>query len=160
MRSVSHSAVTQIRTSTRVASADHFTTQVGGGGGADLSVVAHHDAERAGAAADGLASNWRISYEKHAAAGEDEGEAMANASRALIEHSAARTAETETAEAFNEETQRQADFARRSGIDVVLVWSAYLDDRTCDECADMDGVRDPDEPPPLHCRCRCLLCPE
>jgi hypothetical protein len=74
-----------------------------------------------------------------------------------------RIAATETADAFNDERRRLYDDLAESPLapEMVKVWSAVLDRKTCAFCFDKDGqVRRLDESfgvtPPVHPYCRCI----
>ena len=72
---------------------------------------------------------------------------------------AKRLVNTEVARAVN---AGQMDIYRESGVVGKVMWTATLEDNTCDYCADMDGkIFDLDKAPnPLaHPMCRCCLVP-
>lgn len=128
-----------------------------------LAPVIHDmgDMDRAFAmrAADGLAVQWD---RRLAAAYADDlrgPKAYRTAAKALSP-SLDRTAVTETARAWNDETIRQNDYLFARGLQVEETWCALLD--ACPICEDRDGERviRPNEfehPPPAHPRCRCFL---
>ena len=74
-------------------------------------------------------------------------------------YQAKRLVNTEVARAVN---AGQMDIYRESGVVGKVMWTATLEDNTCDYCADMDGkIFDLDKAPnPLaHPLCRCTLVP-
>ena len=74
-------------------------------------------------------------------------------------YQAKRLVHTEVARAVN---AGQMDIYRESGVVGKVMWTATLEDNTCDYCADMDGkIFDLDKAPnPLaHPLCRCTLVP-
>lgn len=158
---VARGAVTTIRAAARSASAEQFTAHTGAVAGAEDEAAAALDVERAEAAATGLAESWRGSYETAI----DDGAEMAAAHESsmvdLVTTYADRTASTEAAHAYNEETVRQAAMAAEHGVGIVLVWSSMLDKGTCDHCASMHGneIEPGDEVPPVHPNCLCTLVP-
>lgn len=123
--------------------------------------VAALDAHRAGVAAGSLARQWHAHRDEALADGADPAAAVRDAAKAL-KPAIDRTAETETVHAFNDEIARLNDRAYADGVEVVEVWNAMLDDRTCPVCDDLDGQERarPDvfvDRPPIHPRCRCIL---
>lgn len=70
---------------------------------------------------------------------------------------------TETGHMVNTEVVRIVDAANGAQGEVedewIMVWSAILDERTCEKCEALHGLVVRDEAPPLHPRCRCMLIP-
>jgi hypothetical protein len=123
------------------------------------------DVARARAAANALANQWAAL----ALAAIVTVQGAADVARAVgrtydtMTGRASRTAATETVSAVNDELRRAAtDLERETGRQLMRVWSAFLDNRVCPECAIRHGKMVPngiafDGEPPLHPLCRCII---
>lgn len=117
--------------------------------------VAAVDEAHAARAASGIARKWGAKLEKarlvedtEADAGEAAGEGMTGYVEGV--------ATTEALHAWNDEVRLQNGRAADLGYTMAEIWCADLDDRTCEECADMDGTVSYDgmaDYPPLHVNC-------
>jgi len=69
--------------------------------------------------------------------------------------------ENNTATFLENKAKQRMDNYKKHGV-AEVEWLAALDERTCDECDDLNGKKFPiDEVPncPLHPTCRCVLLP-
>lgn len=148
---------------------------------ADLVLGGHHarfgeDDTHATSAAEALAAAWQsmsVHIILRALRREDDVAAELSKTRQAIESRGIRTAVTETARAYNDEHEAavtetaagDATFAAAlEAAQVVRVWDAILDMRTCAVCRDMHGEIAPVggsfrggwEPGLTHPLCRCI----
>ncbi len=156
-------AITEVRRAARVASRRTVEDAFAAGALSPLDGREEHDAAAAHGAAASLASAWNRSASAMALGDEPADDALRMAGR-VLDRRLERTAATETASAFNDERRRAyRDIARSPLADeVVRVWSAVLDRKTCAFCFDKDGqVRGIHESfgavPPVHPNCRCII---
>ncbi len=156
-------AVAEVRRAARIASRRTVEDAFAAGPITPLDGREEHDTAAAHSAAASLASAWSRSATAMAVGDEPADDALRIAGRAL-ERRLERTAATETASAFNAERRHvYRDIARSPLADeVVRVWSAVLDRKTCSYCFGKDGqVRGMHESfgavPPVHPNCRCII---
>jgi hypothetical protein len=128
-----------------------------------LSGRGEHDDVAAHAAASSWSAAWATAATALVLADEDPSRAPLAAARARA-GSLERIAATETASAFNDERRRiYTDFAKSSlAPELLKVWNAMLDRRTCAFCFGKDGqvraLRESfGETPPVHPNCRCVV---
>jgi hypothetical protein len=128
-----------------------------------LSGRGEHDDVAAHAAASSWSAAWATAATALVLAADDPSRAPLTAARART-GSLERIAATETAGAFNDERRRiYADLGKSSlAPELVKVWNAVLDRRTCAFCFGKDGqVRAVHESfgetPPVHPYCRCVI---
>lgn len=127
------------------------------------------DVAHAESASQSLAAAWQASAVAAAARQPDAQNPYRaiDRTRVVVRYRVDRTAATEIASAYNDEHSRALrDAAERdpellSALDageVVRIWSAYLDRRTCAECAARDGTElsRSEIGPPAHPLCRCV----
>jgi len=135
----------------------------------DLGATPAHDIDdghRAHVAALGLAALWAARSMRSLTTAEHADLSLPTALSRIpkgMNGAVARTASTETAQAFN--AARIDVLTRLDVADTWMVWSAVLDGRVCPECAALDGMSVrvpksfPSGPPPLHPQCRCVVVP-
>lgn len=128
-----------------------------------LSGRDEHDAAAAHAAASSWSAAWATAATALVLAEEDAGRTPLVAVRARV-GSLERIAATETASAFNDERRRAYHDLAKSSIapELVKVWCALLDRKTCAFCFGKDGqIKGVGESfgatPPVHPNCRCIL---
>ncbi len=147
---------------------------VSGETGSPALIAASHlarfesDGVEAQMAAESLAGQWRALASRAVLQAQRLGEDVAravSATRRPLERRIARTAETESTRAYNDEhAERLRDLVARGDLDpdrVLREWSALLD--ACEDCWPHDGERvgvsdsfsGGDEPGDVHPRCRC-----
>ena len=159
------------RQAARAAASTRLGAELGAAGvalaamGPTHAARAHEDDALAESAAASLAAQWRTilmaSVLRAARKDEDAATALRKAAPAM-DCRVERTAATEIAYAYNDEHARALEEAQQrepglfAGIQIVRVWSAVLDRRTCIECADRDGRVVEGDDPPLHPLCRCV----
>lgn len=126
----------------------------------------HEDDALAQSAAGSLSAQWQGLAMAIVIKADREGANLATSLKDVTPRTrwrADRTATTEVASAYNDEHARALEEARKqepalfAGVQIVRVWSAVLDRRTCPECAARDGqIITGDKEPPLHAMCRCI----
>lgn len=126
-----------------------------------------------GIAAESLAARWRGQASAAVLRADRQGKDAAAAvddTRAAMNAGVYRTAATETASAYNDEHRAalndayDVDSSAFGSVELVRVWDAILDTRTCAECRQRDGMVtgvgrsfSEGEEPPLHPLCRCIV---
>ena len=175
-------AIRDGRRRARIAGAARLRLELGLAGlavGGGLLLAHEHrpeDAHHAQTSGESLATQWlslaTVAVGRALRRDEDVTSAIDETRRAM-EHRAARTAGTETAQAFNDERsvgladaiERDAEFAAAiEAAGFVRYWDAILDRRTCQVCRNHDGetapigasFSDDDEPGDVHVLCRCI----
>lgn len=159
---VAEPTVATLRRAARSAAAEQHGAQLQLVPAEATEAEAAADAKRAEAAAEGLATSWRGSYERAREAGAEVADAHEQATVDLVTTYAERTGATEAAHAYNSETMRLAREAIDAGASITLAWTSVLDKGTCDECASLHGTElaPTDDPPPLHPHCLCTMVAE
>lgn len=150
-------AIENVRQDARNSSARFWTKWTGLAAVGVGLAIRSNDAERARQSADSLAHAWRTAFLKQEGASLED---AADAANEAIRSNVARTAATETYQAWDSETARQGRYASAHGSIVKETWSAMLD--ACPRCWDLDGESRvwPDtfaERPPLHPWCACKI---
>jgi len=121
--------------------------------------VRAHDAILADSAANVLKDHW---LKSHMQAMLTQTAKAFELARKSLKPKSMTVAVTEIGRTINHEMVRVFDDAMEPAAPTsVLVWCAILDERTCQACADRDGmeVKSSDTKPPIHPRCRCFVAP-
>lgn len=123
-------------------------------------IVSVRDQLAAEASADAIKATWTRA--QLAIAEADTKVAMREA-EAIVGRKVDLVVTTETGHMVNTEVARIVEAANGAEVETkdewIKVWSAILDERTCEKCEALHGLVVRDEAPPLHPRCRCMLIP-
>lgn len=150
----------QVRTASRAVGATLARQELGLGPGAFSTASTVADAARAVGIANKLGRDWLSRYLKFLPKGEEA------ATKAAVKTVASRfetIAITEANEALNAERIATAQRELGPGYELIEIWDAVLDKRTCQECWSLHGtrIRARDgfpggvRPGAVHGRCRC-----